>query len=523
MRWRINRRKNGAAAIGLSTLMVAALAINMVSLVVAAIVLVNGWSRAEWLVQRGTMTHQQLEILASVSGAIDRYLDLVERSAPPGDVAAGEREVTRILDRWSSSVARESQMLDAPASAQEARAERARIARIRALVARGEQALLTRREPLWVTRTEIEVLIQEAIADERAEVEQTTAAIARTGRQIGVLVIGIPLAALGVAGLMSLLLARTMRRRLRALMAGASAIGGGDLAYRFEGNARDDLGLLAVMFNRMAARLRRSRSRLEVLQHELEARVAHRTAELEQKNRQLQAIDSNREQFFSEISHELRTPLTALRGEAEVSLRQPNDAGGQRESLRHIVALAGDLENSINDLVELARSQTRELLFVREHIDLVSLLARTASAGRALGIPRSVAVLFVDNVVRSDFRGDAQRLQQTFLTLVDNAIKHAPAGSSVTVTLDASPAAGMYHVSVVDRGPGIPQAIRNRVFDDFFQGDPSQRGGMGLGLAIARRVIQAHGGRIEITDADHGSGTRVRVSLPLYEARRAAG
>lgn len=510
-----------AVAMGLPTLMSTALAINGASLIFAAAVLINGWSRAEWLVQRGTMTHQQLEIVAEVSGAIDRYMDLVERSALPSDVASGKAQVASILARWSSSVTRESDMLESPHSDDEAHVEHARIARIRQLVARGEQALLTRREPLWVTRTEIDVLIQEATQDERDEVEQTTAAIARTGQQIGVLVIGIPLAALGMAGLMSLLLVRAMRRRLRALMAGAAAIGGGDLAYRFQGNARDDLGLLAVMFNRMAARLRRSRTRLEVLQYELEARVAQRTAELEQKNRQLQAIDSNREQFFSEISHELRTPLTALRGEAEVSLRQPDDTRGQLESLRHIVALAADLENSIDDLVALARSQTRELLLVREPIELCSLLSRTTSAGCALGRPHGVDVVFVNNAARSDFRGDTQRLQQAFLTLVDNAVKHAPARSTVTTTLDASPAAGVYHVAVIDRGPGIPSTLRNRVFDDFFQGDPDQRSGMGLGLAIARRVINAHGGRIEITDAEGSTGTCVIVSLPLCEARQA--
>lgn len=511
-------RRQKLAGTAMPSLFGGALAITGVALLLAAIVILHGWQRAHFLLERGGMAHQQLEQLAHTANRIDGYLSLIDNARAGDPTLEAERiKVDRALDVWKGSVERELAMLRTPVEVDEERTELERISRIRALLTRAEDVLLARREPIWVTRGYVDALMSEAIADERSEVGATSAALIANGRKTATLAIGLPLVALAIAGLLNLLVARTLRQRLRHLMAGATAIGGGDLGYRFNQYARDDLGLLAAKFDLMATRLERGRRRLSDLHQQLESKVAERTGELEGKNRQLERIDASREAFFSEISHELRTPLTALRGEAEIALRDEQaTAANQRQAFTHIVTFAEDLARNIDDLMALARSRARELALVSDHFLFSDTVRRAVTAARALARPRGLSVDLASALPACPGWGDAGRLQQAFMAVLDNAIAHSPRGGTVRVELSERPSAGLYNLTVEDDGAGIPRADRRRVFTAFTRGQSSREGGLGLGLAIAQRIVAAHGGRIDISVKGNGCGTQVRIALPIH-------
>ncbi|MEQ8798566.1 MAG: HAMP domain-containing sensor histidine kinase [Salinisphaeraceae bacterium] len=467
--------------------------------------------------QRGSHAHEQLELLARVAGGIDRYMAAL---AAPGVDEEARRDAMSLLTAWRQSVSAELALLD-PAARDAERDELEQIAAIKALIVRAEEVLLARREPLWVTRERIERLLDQAIRDEREEVQANARHMADTAREATLLAVGLPLLVLALAAAVNLGLVGAMRSRLRQLMRGAALVGGGRLDYRLQDRTRDDIGLLAALFARLAARFQRARHRLARLRAHLPNLVAARTAELEQRNRRLQAIDSRREQFFSEISHELRTPLTALRGEADMALRQPApDTGQLRAALQQIVGLADSLSHAIEDLVALARSRSRELAFVREDLQLGRIVGRAAAAAGALGRPRGIRVICLAPGHAVTLRGDSQRLLQALLTLLDNAIKHSPDEGCVHIELDHDLPTGGGVITITDQGPGMAPAERERAFDGFARGGDT--GGLGLGLTIARRIAQDHGGTIELGAGPGGRGTRAVLVLPLAAAAVAA-
>ncbi|MDT0635259.1 HAMP domain-containing sensor histidine kinase [Spectribacter hydrogenoxidans] len=502
---------------GLNGLLIITLAITGIALACGGAVTAIGWQQAQFLLRRGGHAHEQLELLARVAGGIDRYMASL---AAPGIDAQAQRDAMELLTAWRQSVGAELALLE-PAARADERGELDQIAAIEALLTRAEEVLLSRREPLWVTREHIERLLDQAIRDERAEVQANARQMADTAREATLLAVGLPLLVLALAAAVNLGLVGAMRSRLRRLMHGAALVGGGRLDYRLQDHTRDDIGLLAAMFDRMAARLQRDRHRLDSLRVDLANQVAARTAELEQRNRRLQAVDNRREQFFSEISHELRTPLTALRGEADMALRQrAPDTGQLRAALQQIVGLADSLSHAIEDLVALARSRSRELAFVREDLQLGKIVSRAAAAAGALGRPRGIRVIYLAPGHAVTLRGDGQRLQQALLTLLDNAIKHSPDECCVHIELDHDLPTGSGIITVTDQGPGMAPAERERAFDGFARGGDT--GGLGLGLTIARRIAQDHGGTIELGAGPGGRGTRAVLVLPLAAAEVAA-
>lgn len=217
--------------------------------------------------------------------------------------------------------------------------------------------------------------------------------------------------------------------------------------------------------------------------------------------------------FIADASHELRTPLTVLRGNAEVGLAMdPN--GPHSEALRDIVSEAERMTRLVESLLLLARSDTARLELERESLSiepwLVELGARADVLAREGG-----AQLESRLTARGRAHVDPVRLQQALLALVDNAVKHGRAGGHVTFS--ARTLGDRLIVEVEDDGPGIPAPNLPRIFDRFYRVDKARaraRGGAGLGLAIARTLVEAHGGRID-AKSTVGLGTTMTVSLPL--------
>lgn len=214
-------------------------------------------------------------------------------------------------------------------------------------------------------------------------------------------------------------------------------------------------------------------------------------------------------QFTADASHELRSPVALMRTTAEVALRRPRDEEEYRDALQQVLREGERLSHLIDDLLLLARSDAGTDVLERAPLDL-ALPLREAVAR----VGRPVRQTLDDGVV---IDGSATALQQLFAILLDNAVKYTPDGEEIAVRLHARD--GHAVVEVRDRGMGIAAEDLPHVFDRFYRADKARsRGGAGLGLAIARRIAEAHGGTVDVTSA-LGEGSTFTVKLPNWSSR----
>jgi two-component system OmpR family sensor kinase len=232
----------------------------------------------------------------------------------------------------------------------------------------------------------------------------------------------------------------------------------------------------------------------------------------------LEASFSQQRRFMADASHELRTPTAIIRAEADVALAHEHR---REEEYRATVSVMRDaarrLTRIVDDLFLLARADSGNLVARREPVYLEELVYDATRAVRPLADQRSIRIELQD-VVEAPFEGDADLLGRLLLNLLDNAIKHAPDGSAVEVIMSHGNA--VYEIAVVDAGLGIPAESRERIFERFVRLDAararseqSSTSGAGLGLAIARRIAEVHGGRLELMESRPGR-TEFRVTLP---------
>ena len=224
-------------------------------------------------------------------------------------------------------------------------------------------------------------------------------------------------------------------------------------------------------------------------------------------------------EFAADASHELRTPLTVIRASVEDLERHPRQAvASVGTALTDIRDEVDQLTAMVDDLLLLARSDSGAIALERVPVDL----GDVASAGAA-GLARPAAdrgVEIVVDPVPAEVTGDPARLRQLVGILVDNAIRHAPAGSQVDVRVRTDgPDATLV---VDDAGPGIRPEDLPHVFDRFYRAAGAPGGGTGLGLAIAAWIVERHGGRIAGTNRE-GGGARFTVLLPLETGRPSPG
>jgi len=228
------------------------------------------------------------------------------------------------------------------------------------------------------------------------------------------------------------------------------------------------------------------------------------------EERMRRQVEEARRGLVAAASHDLRTPLASLR--LLVEAVDDGVAGEDRDrylaEIRTHVAVLSDL---IDDLFELSRIEAGDISWTMRRVELGDLIGDTVAAFRTSAEERGVrlsADLPAGEVVAE---ADAEKVQRVLYNLIQNAIRHTPADGSVTVRAKGGPSG--VEVEVADSGEGIPASQSERVFDAFYRGDSARDGdGAGLGLAISRAIVEAHGGRIWLEDAD--PGTRVRFTLP---------
>ena len=220
-----------------------------------------------------------------------------------------------------------------------------------------------------------------------------------------------------------------------------------------------------------------------------------------------------RRELIAAVSHDLRTPITSLRLLTDAIADDVVDGATKRSYLGQMSTHLDAMSALIDDLFELSRLEAGDIKWSVEQVRLDELVGETVDAMRAQADARSVQVRAELPAGLRPAHGDPEKLQRVLFNLIQNAIRHTPADGSVVVR--ARPAGDAVEIEVSDTGDGIAADEREHVFEPFFRGGsqaarPSN--GAGLGLAISRAIVEAHGGRIWLEDAP--SGTRVRFSLP---------
>jgi signal transduction histidine kinase len=258
---------------------------------------------------------------------------------------------------------------------------------------------------------------------------------------------------------------------------------------------------------------------LQELNDQLEERVLTRTAELMQANHRLAEANATKDRFLATLSHELRTPLTPLR--AAIDLLRSRLSGDEWAPL--LDAMERNLAQEtrlIEDLLDIARITAGKLSLDKRAVNLIECL-RTAIemiAPRAAAKEQTLTLEVRDSF--PSLLADPVRLQQVVANLLDNAVKFSPRGGRVVLTAWLSE--GQVFLQVLDSGPGVNPAHLQRIFEPFWQADPSSRrqyGGTGLGLAIAREIALLHEGELWAENADPPPGARFTFRFPIVVSK----
>jgi len=307
-----------------------------------------------------------------------------------------------------------------------------------------------------------------------------SALVGSIGAMIGLSEFLRPWVALGLALLFVYPFSRGITSPLREMAAASKAMADGDFSQPVTTTSRDEVGDLARAFDQMRS-------------------------ELAEVDRQRRAVIAN-------VSHELRTPLTALRARFEniVDGVQANDAASAAASLAEIERLS----ELVDVVLDLSRLESGAAALRVEPIEVETLLLDAVASATTDEQSARVVVEPAPSLV---YVGDRARLHQVVCNLVDNALRFSPADSTVVVA--ANPTATGVRVSVTDRGPGITELERDRVFERFYRTDDarsSASGGTGLGLAIVTEIVDLHGGTVEI-EPNEPTGCRFVVRLPHVE------
>jgi signal transduction histidine kinase/CheY-like chemotaxis protein len=339
-----------------------------------------------------------------------------------------------------------------------------------------------------------------------------------------------------LAVVLGLGLSRRLLRPIRGLLAATERVARGDLAARVAIRGADELGQLGERFNEMAAAIEtgneRLESRVKSRTRELEranvelgtqkeellvqqAELASSQHELQLKNEEVQRANRLKSEFLANMSHELRTPLNSIIGFSELLGEDLRTSLAPRhlEYLDDVMQSGRHLLSLINDILDLSKIEAGHLSLSLESIGAEEAVAEACEMVRPAAGKKRITLL-VEVKARQRVRADRAKLRQVLLNLLSNAIKFNPEDAPIQIAVSDGP--GVVRIAVRDRGPGIAPALRPRLFDPFVQGeDPlvKKHQGTGLGLAISKRIVEQHGGDIEV-DSAPGKGATMTVTFP---------
>ncbi|SIS49010.1 MAG: HAMP domain-containing histidine kinase [Thalassolituus maritimus] len=307
---------------------------------------------------------------------------------------------------------------------------------------------------------------------------------------------------------------------LTLIGSGTQIIASGNYNFRLPENLDQEFHSLVQSLNQLAGKMAEHEQQEETMRQQLQIEVDQRTSELTEANRQLTLIDARRKQFIADISHELRTPLTVIRGEAQVTLRQNNPGvEDYRTALETVLDQVVSLSVLVDDLLLLARAEINQLRLLMDDVYLVDMLENQVEQWQRK-MPLRAFRLDVDGLAEATgeglseapltVRADEQRLRQVMTILIDNATRYSEPDSAIDIVLSAT--AEQVFVRVVDYGTGISPTDLQYIFERFVRFKP-RTDGAGLGLSIARALIDAHQGEI-YAESEQGQGSVFTIVLP---------
>ena len=291
-----------------------------------------------------------------------------------------------------------------------------------------------------------------------------------------------------VAILLGLFLTRQFTKPIRALKKGAARIAKGDLAYRVDVKSRDEFGELANSFNSMAA--------------------------------SLDGSEQSRRRLFADIAHELRTPLSVIGGTVDAMLDgvyEPN-----ADNLNSIKEETEVLTTLVGELRDLTLAESGHLKLEFEPTNLAELVRRRVSQADVIARGKNVTLRMDIAEGLPEIEADGRRIEQVVANLLDNALNHTPSGGIVMVAVSRDKDGVL--VSVSDTGEGVPAEDLSHIFERFYRVDDARSrktGGAGLGLAIAKQMVELHGGRIWV-ESEVGKGSKFSFTLPVTQQKPAS-
>lgn len=293
-----------------------------------------------------------------------------------------------------------------------------------------------------------------------------------------------------------------------------NAIASGEYQQPISEKLDDEFEELAASINQLAKRLQEHELNEATSRKELEYEVEQRTRELTQANLQLTKVDSRRRQFIADVSHELRTPLTIIRGEAQVTLRfKSASEEDYKETLSSILEQAVNLSHLVDDLLLLTRAEMNQLHLQMASVIIGPLVVVELAKWQRLCKDRSIVLTTTEQDSATELRIDKPRIQQALSILLDNATKYSAAGRPIELSIINHHTT--LEISVKDLGEGISAAEIENIFERFVRFSKHHEG-IGLGLPIAKAIVDAHGGHINV-ESVQGEGSTFAILLPIEE------
>jgi signal transduction histidine kinase len=329
-------------------------------------------------------------------------------------------------------------------------------------------------------------------AEDRLAARSAASARSQSDRAVALAIAGLILSAVLIVGF-GLYLARSIARPVRGVATAATRLAAGESPELQKGGP-GEVGELTQAFNRMAEQLERGR------------------AELEAQNTKLRESERAKTELVSVVAHELRTPLASVLGFTSFLLSRDVDPDEQKRYLEIIDAQGRRLSSLVDDFLDVQRLEEGKISLAQELVDMAALVREQAQLFVGQSSRHSVDIQLPAKPL--PVRGDSHRLAQVVANLLSNAIKYSPEGGVVEIAGERD--RDLVRVTVRDEGVGISDDLRERIFNKFVRGGGVARGisGSGLGLTIARSLVEAHGGRIDFKSAI-GQGSTFWVELPV--------
>jgi signal transduction histidine kinase len=436
------------------------------------------------------------DILGLCAGGADAYKFANGGNAPAG---AGTNQCLRSIDRVVQTAMADlgtATQLDFRPSADEVALFRtvtrdnARLSRVVDEITSSKRLSLPLHKQAETLADDLRAATQKLATQTKGEAAQSVAANRNSYRSSRDLFVGAAAGAVVLALLLGYFLSWSLVGPIQRIVGRVAAIASGDFSRHVEVANRDELGYLGSRVNQM-------------------------NDELQRVYRELETASRHKSEFLANMSHELRTPLNAILGFSQVLQKKlfGELSEKQEEYVEDILSSGNHLLSLINDVLDLSKVEAGQIELEVAPFSLRDAVERGVVMVRERASRNGVALAAEVEPEVQVITGDERRIRQILFNLLSNAVKFTPSGGRIDVT--AARVDGEIQVAVADTGPGIPPEDVDRIFEEFQQTEVGarQQEGTGLGLALSRRLVELHGGRIWV-ESEVGVGSRFVFTLP---------